>query len=147
MGVDESLLCNSEQEGRIALYQNVISQAMADDTSRQLGRSLMDEPLGRQFHNFAWLRGQWEKHVHLSIVRLFVGRQGMKDLGLPTWVLPWYPVVFSPLNATWSALNRLTPNGSKRLSRLGRQAQEHQLKTLFGKSKPDITSSDPVLKH
>ena len=128
MGVDESLLCNSEQEGRIALYQNVISQATADDTSRQLGRSLMDEPLGRQFHNFAWLRGQWEKHVHLSIVRLFVGRQGMKDLGLPTWVLPWYPVVFSPLNATWSALNRLTPNGSERLSRLGRQAQEPQLK-------------------
>src|SRR5690554_7488598 len=91
MGVDESLLCNSEQEGRIALYQNVISQAMADDTSRQLGRSLMDQPLGRHYPNMHFLRGHWEKQVHLSIIRLFVGWRGMKDLGLPTWTLPWYP--------------------------------------------------------
>ena len=147
MGVDESLLCNSEQEGRIALYQNLLSQATADESSRQLGRSLMNEPLGRQFTNFAWIRGHWEKQVHLSIVRLFVGRQGMQDLGLPTWVLPWYPIIFSPLNALWCAANRLMPNGSKRLSRLGRKAQEHQLRTLFGRSNPDITSADAVLKH
>lgn len=142
MGVDESLLCNSEQEGRIALYQNVISQAMADDTSRQLGRSLMDQPLGRHYPNMHFLRGQWEKQVHLSIIRLFVGWRGMKDLGLPTWTLPWYPILFAPVNALWCAANRLMPNGSKRLVRLGREAQLQQLKTLFGDDRPDIIANE-----
>lgn len=142
MGVDESLLCNSEQEGRIALYQNVISQAMADDTSRQLGRSLMDQPLGRHYPNMHFLRGHWEKQVHLSIIRLFVGWRGMKDLGLPTWTLPWYPILFAPVNALWCAANRLMPNGSKRLVRLGREAQLQQLKTLFGDDRPDIIANE-----
>ena len=142
MGVDESLLCNSEQEGRIALYQNVISQAMADDTSRQLGRSLMDQPLGRHYPNMHFLRGHWEKQVHLSIIRLFVGWRGMKDLGLPTWTLPWYPILFAPVNALWCAANRLMPNGSKRLVRLGREAQLQQLETLFGDDRPDIIANE-----
>lgn len=142
MGVDESLLCETEQQGRIALYQNVISQATADDSSQQLGRALMDEPLGRHYPNLHFLRGHWEKQVHLSIVRLFVGWRGMKDLGLPTWVLPWYPILFAPLNALWCAANRLTPNGSKRLARLGRATQRQQLKSLFGDDRPDIIANE-----
>ena len=114
MGVDESLLCTTEQQGRIALYQNVISQATADDSTRQLGRALMDEPLGRHYPNMHFLRGRWEKQVHLSIIRLFVGWRGMKDLGLPTWTLPWYPILFAPVNALWCAANRLMPNGRDR---------------------------------
>lgn len=142
MGVNESLLCTTEQEGRIALYQNVISQATADDSTRQLGRALMDEPLGRHYPNMHFLRGYWEKQVHLSIIRLFVGWRGMKDLGLPTWTLPWYPILFAPVNALWCAANRLMPNGSKRLVRLGREAQLQQLKTLFGDDLPDIIANE-----
>lgn len=142
MGVDESLLCTTEQEGRIALYQNVISQATADDSTRQLGRALMDEPLGRHYPNMHFLRGHWEKQVHLSIIRLFVGWRDMKDLGLPTWTLPWYPILFAPVNALWCAANRLMPNGSKRLVRLGREAQLQQLKTLFGDDRPDIIANE-----
>lgn len=140
MGVDESLLCKSEQEGRIALYQNVISQATADENSRKLGRALMDEPLGRRYPNYAKLRGRWERQVHLSMTRLFVGGKGMEALGLPKMTLPWYPALFAPLNAAWTVGHRIVPGGRDRLMRLGRKAQQHQLQTLFGEDQPEITS-------
>lgn len=140
MGVDEALLCGSEQAGRVALYQNVISQATADENSRTLGRALMDEPLGRRYPYFRKLRGHWERQVHLSMTRFFVGRRGMKALGLPGTTLPWYPIWFAPLNAAWFAGHRLIPGGRDRLVRLGRKAQLRQLQTLFGEDRPDITS-------
>ncbi|WP_309045026.1 oxygenase MpaB family protein [Marinobacter sediminicola] len=140
MGVDESLLCESEQEGRIALYQNVISQATADENSRKLGRALMDEPLGRRYPNFGKIRGRWERQVHLSMTRLFVGGKGMEALGLPKLTLPWYPAVFAPLNAAWTTGHRILPGGRNRLMRRGRKAQRNQLQTLFGEDHPEITS-------
>ena len=142
MGVDDTLLCRSEQQGRIALYQNLLSQATADDTSRQLGRALMDEPLHRHYPGNQWLSGHWNKQVHLSIIRLFAGKKGMQALGLPSWVPPWYPILFTPLNAGWCTLNRLTPGGKARLHRMGRKAQQRQLRTLFGEDRPEIKRSE-----
>lgn len=141
MGVKPAFLCDSEMQGSIALYRNLISQATADETSKQLGRSLMDEPLHRQYPNFRRLRGHWEKQVHLSICRWFMGKAGMKALGLPEKTLPWYPLAFAPLNALWCLSHRTLPGGRKRLITKGRQAQERQLETLFGTHRPDILSS------
>lgn len=138
MGVKEEWLCDSEEAGRIALYQNLLSQAPADFSSQQLGRALMDEPLHRQYPHWRWLQGHWHKQVHLSICRLFVGRQGMRDLGLPTWIPAWYPVVFAPLNLVWCLVNRALPGGRERLVAQGRRAQWKQLAIMFGKQTPEI---------
>lgn len=141
MGVEEGLLCASEQDGRIALYQNLLTQATADESSRQLGRALMDEPLGRHYPYASWLRGRWDKQVHLSMVRWFVGRRGMAALGLPTRTLPWYPALFAPLNAAWCLVNRSMPGGSTRLQTRGRRAQQRQFRILCGRHRPDITTA------
>jgi hypothetical protein len=101
----------------------------------------MDEPLGRHYANAAWFRGRWERQVHLSLVRWFVGRRGMKALGLPESTLPWYPLLFTPMNILWCTIHRFVPGGRARLQVAGRQAQHHQLQTLFGKNRPDITAS------
>ncbi len=138
MGVNEEWLCDSEQAGRIALYQNLLSQAPADESSKQLGRALMDEPLARQYPRWRWLTGQWNKAVHLSMCRLFIGKKGMKSLGLPTWVLPWYPLVFAPLNLAWCIINRALPGGRQRLIEQGRRAQWAQVDIMFGQDKPQI---------
>ncbi|MGV2482127.1 UNVERIFIED_CONTAM: DUF2236 domain-containing protein, partial [Salmonella enterica subsp. enterica serovar Weltevreden] len=61
MGLDERWLWDSEQEGRVALYRNLLAQAPPDDSSRQLGRPLMDEPLQRRYRRFAALRGRWNR--------------------------------------------------------------------------------------
>ncbi len=91
MGVEEGLLCDDENTGRVLLYRNLLSQAPADHTSVALGRALMDEPLGRAYPWAAALRGRIDRERHLSLVRWFVGAQGMRNLGLPQRA-PWYPL-------------------------------------------------------
>jgi ER-bound oxygenase mpaB/B'/Rubber oxygenase, catalytic domain len=144
MGVDEEWLCDSEQAGRIALYRNLLSQAPADESSMVLGRALMEEPLQRHYPGWRWLKGHWNKQVHLSICRLFVGQHGMRNLGLPMWVLPWYPLVFAPLNFMWCGLHRALPGGRARLIAQGRRAQWQQLQIMFGPDQPEILAMGRV---
>jgi hypothetical protein len=138
MGVDENLLCNTELEGRIELYQNLLSQAPADDSSQQLGRALMDEPLMRHYPDWPLLRGRWERAKHISIARFFLSRESLVDLGLPSCALPWYPLAVAPLVFVRHRLLRLLPGGRERLIRQGRQQQEDYLRVLFGSAAPDV---------
>ncbi|MBC7700595.1 oxygenase MpaB family protein [Aquabacterium sp.] len=122
MGVDEAWLAGDEMGGRVQLYRNLISQAPPDETSVALGRALMDEPLGRD-HAWpsAW-RGRFEKARHLSLVRWFVGSEGMRHLGLPlAW--PWHPVLTWLPRLISTGLPRLLPGGLDRQVRRGRQVQ------------------------
>lgn len=144
MGVQEQWLCETEAQARIALCQNLLSQAPADDSSTQLARALMDEPLSRTYKSWQWLQRRWNKQVHLSICRLFLGKQGMRNLGLPSGVMPWYPLLFAPINWLWCAAHRLMPNGRDRLIRRGRRAQVSELAVLFGHSRPGIARMDRV---
>lgn len=140
MGVDAYWLPETEQQGRVLLYQILLSQAPPDETSRALGGALKDEPLARYYTSFGWLRGRYERARHLSIARLFVDKQGMRDLGLPTYTLPWYPLLAGPANLARHTLGGALPGGRRKLALAGRQAQEDYLKTLFGEQQPAIHS-------
>lgn len=142
MGVDECWLSHSEGEGRVALYQNLLSQAPPDASSALMGRALMDEPLHRPYARFAPLRRRFEHARHLSLDRYFLGRAGMKTLGLPDKVLPWYPLISAPCNAAWHLSQRLAPSGRERLARRGRAAQLAYLKDLFGAESPRLRHLD-----
>ncbi|MGH8445163.1 MAG: oxygenase MpaB family protein, partial [Solimonas sp.] len=109
-----------------------------DDSSRQLGRALKDEPLQRRYANLAWLRGHWNRAKHLSIARTFIGARGMRALGLPTLVLPWYPLLTAPPRLAWHLLLRALPGGRQWLIRRGLTAQRDYLKVLFGRAEPAI---------
>jgi hypothetical protein len=132
MGVDEKLLVASEVEGRVALYRNLLSQPAADETSKKLGRALMDEPLDRRYQRFAWLRGHWNRQVHLSIIRFFLDAEGMESLGLPKGVLPWFPMLTGPPRFIFGLLVRMTPETESWWTRRGRQAQHALFETLHG---------------
>lgn len=138
MGVDEQRLAKSEAEGRVLLYQILLSQAPPDDSSQQLGRALMDEPLQRHYPNFGWLRGRVDRARHLSVSRLFLHADGMRDLGLPARVLPWYPAMTAPITLARHGARRLLPGGRQHLARVGRQAQISYLKVLFGDKCPAL---------
>ena len=140
MGLDTRWLWDNEQAGRVALYRNLLAQAPPDDSSRQLGRALMDEPLRRRYRQLARLQGQWNRAKHLSIVRGFVGRRGMAALGLPCGVLPWYPLLSVLPRLLWHGLHRALPGGLERLIRRGQRAQQDYLQVLFGDHPPELTS-------
>lgn len=140
MGVEERWLCRDEMAGRIALYRNLLAQAPPDASSVKLGRALMDEPLLRHYRHLQTLRRRFERARHLSICRMFLGSAGMRALGLPAGVLPWYPLLSAPPTAAWHGLHRLLPGGRERLIERGRAAQLDYLNVLFGDEHPALRS-------
>lgn len=131
MGVGERYLCEDEQRGRTLLYQNVLSQAPADETSVLLGQALMDEPLQRLYPNMAGLRGRFNKARHLSLVRWFVGSKGMRALGLPA-TLPWYPLLAMVPFLLRSMVLHAVPGLMPVWRRWAGQRQHDYLKVMMG---------------
>jgi hypothetical protein len=132
MGVDEPWMVDTEAQGRRLLWHIAVSQPEPDESSVQLGQALMNEPLQRPYPNLAWLRGHFERQKHLSVTRLFASRQQMRQLGLPGYILPWYPLLTLPLNLGWHLMHRALPGGRERLIRKGRAAQEVLVQRHFG---------------
>lgn len=134
MGVEERWLCDDEATGRVLLYQNLLSQAPADDSSVQLGRALADEPLHRLYPWGAAWRGRFNRARHLSLVRWFVGGDGMRRLGLrPVW--PWYPMLMALPLAVGSGLGLLWPPLGRAWRRVARARQQAYLTVLMGEAK------------
>ena len=105
VGVEDELMCDDEATGRVLMYRNLITQAPPDETSALLGRALMNEPLSRQYPWASGLRGRIDRERHLSLVRWFLGPEGMRNLGLPDRA-PWYPLLLLAPTAAGSVALR-----------------------------------------
>lgn len=140
MGVDERWLRDSEQGGRKLLYQLLLTQLPPDESSRQLGRALMNETLQLPYPHLRALRVRFERARHLSVTRLFVGARGMRALGLPRLVLPWYPLASAPFTLAWHTAHKLLPGGRARMQRIGRREQLDILQLHFGMLEPDVVA-------
>jgi hypothetical protein len=136
MGVDERWLCDDEAAGRTLLYQMLLAQQPPDETSRQLGRALMNDCLREPWPQ-RW-RVRFEHWRHLSVTRLLVGARGMAALGLPRGVVPWYPILSAPFTFLWHLAHRLTPAGRQRAEKLGRAVQENLTRMRFGSVQPGL---------
>jgi hypothetical protein len=146
MGVEEGLLFDTEMDARIGLYHNLLSQAPPDESSVALGRALMDEPLYRHYPWGGALRGRFNKYRHLSVTRLFVGGEGMRNLGLPaSW--PWYPLITGLPRLFWTGLHRLVPGAFAQLVRRGRKAQLDYLPVMFGGQPHGVAELAPAESH
>ena len=144
MGVDERWLREDEQGGRRLLFQLLLTQLPPDETSRQLGRALMNETLQLPYPRLRALRVRFERARHLSVTRLFVGARGMQALGLPRFTLPWYPLLSAPFTFLWHSAHKLLPGGRARMIRIGRQQQLEILQLHFGMLTPEVVALQAV---
>lgn len=145
MGVEPRWLAEDEHSALLLLYQLLLSLSNPDETSVELARPMADEPLHRPYANFAALRGRFDRARHLSISRLFLGRTGMRNLGLSPWTLPWYPLLNLPRTLSRHLRSHLVPGGKQRLAAAGRRAQEDFLRLLSGKHAAVIGQSASAL--
>jgi hypothetical protein len=130
IGVDETWLADTEEAATAQLLQLLQSLNNPDETSPMMARPLANEPLSRPYPNFAALRGRIQYSKHLSISRAFLGTEAMARLGLPTTVLPWYPMLAMPVNLAYHTISALLPGGRARSARAGRTAQEDYVREL-----------------
>lgn len=143
MGVSEPWLPPTETAALRLLMQLLLSLANPDETSAQMAQPMIDEPLRRPYPRWAALRGRIDRSRHLSISRAFLGLRGLRNLGLPTNVLPWYPVLNLPVSLSHHLLSRCLPGGQARSAARGRAAQERFLALLSGQAPAVVGEAAP----
>ena len=138
MGVEEAWLVDNELDGLIQLYQTNFTQPAADWTSKALGLALSQEPLFKEYKHFVTLQQQFQYHKHLSISRYFLGSKNMQQLGLPKYVLPWFPLLVSPKNLLTFRLQRRFPRLKQMQASRGRKSQWAYMQSFGDKGKQVI---------
>ncbi len=140
-GVDEGLLhdlADGERSGMAWLFKNLLSQRMADADSARLAQALANEPLHRHYPRWGGLMGRFNRAMQLSIARTCMANETLRDLGLPVWTLPWYPLWMIVFNQALHRTARLLPGGEAWLMKRGRAQQRDYLPVLFGEQAPEL---------
>lgn len=147
MGVQEEWLPRGFRDAVRVLYHGLTAITNPDDTTRQLAVPMADDPLDWHYPNMSAIRGNIARAQHLSIASTFLGPKAMRQLGLPTGVLPWYPILRLPVNGLRSLIARTTPGGVDRAAARGRRQQEAFLRTLIGADTAAIGESAHHVTH
>jgi hypothetical protein len=139
MGIDERWLANGFRDSIRILYLCLTTLYQPDDTTRQLAAPMAADPLTWHYPRAQFLRRRIAWAAHLSITSAFNGPRGMRRLGLPAYMPPWYPVLRIPINAARTGLARALPGGTDRAARSGYRQQKAFMDTLIG------TSANPAI--
>ncbi|CUU58043.1 hypothetical protein (DUF2236) [Parafrankia irregularis] len=137
MGVDEDWLFDTEQEQNRHNYHLVLVQAEPTSAGPALARALVEGQLTRDRGRLTALRNRYERARLLSMLRYFLGAQGLRDLGLPSAV-PWAVPPIVAANLVRSGLLVRAAAGRRYLERAsGRFARRNQ-RAMFGAATPEV---------
>lgn len=123
MGVDEQWLVDSERERQRINYHVVLAQDTITDAGPRLSQDIISV-LGELPH------GRWKTERTLSMLSLFLGRESMRELGLP-WRPPWaHAMLWVANSARHRVLGRL-PGGRERLEDGGARVAQRILAEYY----------------
>jgi hypothetical protein len=131
MGVDEDWLFDTEREQNTFNYHVVLAQAGPTPAGADLAAALVDGKLTQDYGRFNTLRGHYERARTLSMLRYFLHREGLEDLGLPVtpiWAVP--PIVAA--NLVESVVIARTRTGRRWLERIADRTQARESQMRFG---------------
>ncbi len=132
MGVDEAWLVDTERERHRINYHVVLAQDTITEAGPQLAQDII-AVLGTLPH------GRWKTERNLSMLSLFLGRESMRELGLP-WRPPWAHVMLWGANTVrYRALGHL-PGGRARLERAGAAVSQRILGEYYASDDRDVAA-------
>ncbi|MCK0153392.1 DUF2236 domain-containing protein [Alcanivorax sp. S6407] len=149
MGVDESRLATTEGDGLRKLYHTFLTHGLPDDKIRQMGQALAEEPLKRHLGPSRWpgfaepLRRRYLRAVHLSNASMILGFRQRRQLGLPLFTLPWFPLITAPFRFLNILYHRI--RGGRTLAMFRQQQQQRQqaeLQQYFGERQQSLLQPD-----
>ncbi|WP_280367324.1 oxygenase MpaB family protein [Nocardia wallacei] len=147
IGVQDEWLPDGFRDAVRILYHCMTAITNPDETTPQLAMPMGDDPLGWHYRNFPALRGRIARAQHLSVASTFLGPKAMRQLGLPPYMPPWYPLLRIPVNLTRSGAALLLPGGTERAAARGRREQEAFLRQLIGERPAVIGDSAKHVSH
>lgn len=118
IGVDEEWLFDTEREQNVFNYHAVCAQSDVTAAGPALAGALVDGQRTLQRGRLSDLRGRYARLRLLSLLRYFLGKESLRDLGLPAtpaWAVP--PIV--ALNLLKSGLIARSRPGRRLLERAG----------------------------
>ncbi|WP_064441954.1 oxygenase MpaB family protein [Hoyosella altamirensis] len=130
MGVDDYWLPRSFRDAVRVLYHTSCALSAPDDTTKLLAKPMANDPLSWNYERLPGLRRRLARNQHLSLTAAFLGPQAMRTMGLPMFVLPWYPLLRIPVNMSRTAARHL-PGGLERVANRGQREQAAFMKTII----------------
>ncbi|MFT4187246.1 MAG: oxygenase MpaB family protein [Aeromicrobium sp.] len=137
MGVDDDWLTDSEREQHRLNYHILRAQDDVTEAGALLSQSIVEAQSELSFGRFAAFHRWYAPRRLLSMLTAFIGRSGMRDLGLPARV-PWATVLLIPANLwRYQVLGR-TAWGRGRIDRWSAAHVEEVTRRYFGADAPDV---------
>jgi hypothetical protein len=144
-GLEEKWLVETEGDGLRKLYHTFLTHRLPDEKIRLLGQALMREPLQRHLPGMentplrAKLKRWWLYQLHLSNSALILGPVQRYRLGLPMFILPWYPLLSAPFRFCTLSWYRWRGGAAlQNLAQRSREKQEALLRSYFNTRDIDI---------
>lgn len=137
IGVNDDWLFDSERDQHAFNYHVLLAQGQVTEAGPQLARGILDAQKTLHFERFAGLRRAYTQARLLSMLRMFLGKQGMRDLDLPVR-LPWASAAVIGRNLVDHQLLGRTSWGERRLHRKATKARETIMYRHFGPDTPEI---------
>ncbi|UXA17004.1 oxygenase MpaB family protein [Mycobacterium sp. SMC-4] len=132
IGVEDHWLPGSFRDSVRVLAHTLSALAEPDESTRQLAVPMIEDPLSWHYDNLPRMRRRLARAQHLSITSAFLGRQAVRSLGLPSYSLPWYPLLKMPVNLARSLAALSLPGGIERADHRGRRQHDRLLRTMIG---------------
>lgn len=142
MGVDARWLRFNERDGAVLLHAALMTQSPPDWTSRELGLALSKEPLERHFLTQENLRRKVAYQIHLSISRYFLTAEQMQQLGLPSNIKPWFPLLTLLPRTVLYTGQRLRPRWHAAQQKRGRKLQKIAMKQSLGQRPAGVVDAE-----
>ena len=134
IGVEDRWLPRSFRDSVRVLAHTLSALAEPDESSKQLAAPMVEDPLAWHYDSLPGLRRRLARAQHLSITSAFLGRRTVKALGLPSYALPWYPLLRLPVNLARSIAALTLPGGLERADQRGQREHQKLLRTMIGES-------------
>ncbi|MEU6840495.1 oxygenase MpaB family protein [Streptomyces sp. NPDC046716] len=141
LGVDEDWLFDYEPQQHRLNYHLLLTQSYGGAAGPPLAGALVEAQRHLHFRHFARVRRAHARARLLSMLRFFLGRRGMRDLGLPP-SLPWaVPPLIAANLLRYQILGR-SEAGRAHLQRRGERFIERHLRRHFHEHTPDVAAFD-----
>lgn len=137
LGVDDDWLFETERAQNRFLYHVLLVQDDVTPAGPTLAAALVDGQRGQVSGPLAGLRGELRRRRLLGLLRWFLGREGLRDLGLPS-ALPWSVPPIALRNLVLSGLVARTRAGRRGLERAGDAWTRGEIDRRFAGSRPGV---------
>jgi hypothetical protein len=137
MGVNEDWLFDTEREQHRLNYHVLMAQAGVTQAGAQLANAIVDAQRDLHVQPFGRVRTWLIQERLLSMLRVFLGKQGLADLQLPVRP-PWALALLLPKNIVLYRVIGRTQFGQDLFERRSRRTRDRIFNRYFGSEQPDV---------